>query len=190
MILMYDTGGRIQEILDLKLNDLALNQDTPCVYLHGKGNKIRVVPLMDKTIDHLKNYLKLFHPCTENTPNDTYLFYTVIKGKQGQIAPDTIALFLKKYAKMARPNCPDVPENIHAHMFRHSRAMHLYQSGIPLSYIKDFLGHVSATTTSIYASADTQMIRAALEKAEDNKTTVNPVWKGDEDMILKLCGLK
>ena len=71
--------------------------------------------------------------------------------------------------------------------------MHLYQSGIPLSYIKDFLGHVSATTTSIYASADTTMIRDALEKAAnygDGVSTETPVWEGEEDMILKLCGLK
>jgi integrase/recombinase XerD len=71
--------------------------------------------------------------------------------------------------------------------------MHLYQSGIPLSYIKDFLGHVSATTTSIYASADTTMIRDALEKAAklgDNSTAEVPLWEGNEDMILKLCGLK
>jgi|GEM_PF-1354872 len=75
---------------------------------------------------------------------------------------------------------------------RHSRAMHLYQSGIPLSYIKDFLGHVSSTTTSIYAYADTSMIKDALEKAasKGNATSELPIWEGDEDMILKLCGLR
>ncbi|MFP3043601.1 tyrosine-type recombinase/integrase [Treponema primitia] len=134
--------------------------------------------------------MKTFYPSIETAPNDANLFYTIIKGKQGQISPDTVALFLKKYTKMAKPECPDIPENIHAHMFRHSRAMHLYQSGIPLSYIKDFLGHVSVTTTSIYASADTQMIRDALEKVENTKNSVAPVWKGDENMILKLCGIK
>jgi len=56
MILMYDTGARIQEMLDLKLKDIYLEADTPCVYLTGKGNKTRAVPLMDKTILHLKEY--------------------------------------------------------------------------------------------------------------------------------------
>jgi integrase/recombinase XerD len=83
---------------------------------------------------------------------------------------------------------------MHAHLFRHTRAMHLYQSGIPLSYIKDFLGHVSVNTTDIYASPDTSMMRAALEKinkGNDEQTSkVVPVWQGDEEMILKLCGLK
>lgn len=69
----------------------------------------------------------------------------------------------------------------------------MYQSGVPLSYIKDFLGHVSVDTTSIYASADTTMIRDALEKAakmENSSYAETPVWEDNEDMILKLCGLK
>lgn len=192
MIVMYDTGGRIQEILDLKLRDICLELDIPCIYLTGKGNKVRAVPLMEKTVLHLKEYLKVFHPTyMENA--DAYLFYTVIKGQKGIMSPDNVSVFIKKYAEQARISCPEVPEKVHAHLFRHSRAMHLYQSGIPLSYIKDFLGHVSATTTSIYASADTTMLRDALEKAAklgDNSTAESPVWEDNEDMILKLCGLK
>jgi len=83
---------------------------------------------------------------------------------------------------------------MHAHLFRHTRAMHLYQAGIPLSYIKDFLGHVSINTTDIYASTDTSMMRAALEKIEkrdiEQASTVVPIWQDNEEMILKLCGLK
>ena len=77
--------------------------------------------------------------------------------------------------------------------FRHSRSTHLYQMGIPLSYIKDFLGHSSINTTSIYASTDITMMKSALEGASKKDATGNieiPVWQGDEDMILSLCGLK
>ncbi|WP_407272971.1 tyrosine-type recombinase/integrase [Radiobacillus sp. PE A8.2] len=192
MIAMYDTGGRIQEILNLKLRDICLELDIPCIYLNGKGNKVRAVPLMEKTVLHLKEYLKVFHPTYPKNTDDC-LFYTVIKGKKGAMSPDNVSIFIKKYANQARNFCPEVPERVHAHLFRHSRAMHLYQSGIPLSYIKDFLGHVNATTTSIYATADTTMIRDALEKAAklgDNSNAEVPVWEGNEDMILKLCGLK
>lgn len=192
IIVMYDTAGRIQEILDLKLSDIFLELDIPCIYLTGKGNKVRAVPLMEKTVLHLKEYLKVFHP-TYPKKTDDYLFYTVIKGNKGAMSPDNVSVFIKKYANQARISCPEVPERVHAHLFRHSRAMHLYQSGIPLSYIKDFLGHVSATTTSIYALADTTMIRDALEKAaklDENSTAEIPVWEDNEDMILKLCGLK
>lgn len=191
MILMYDTGGRIQEILDLKVKDFCLEFDTPLLYLTGKGNKVRAVPLMDKTIQHLVEYLRMFHPQYPQNGND-YLFYTVIRGRKQAMSPDNVSVFIKKYASQAKEHCPEIPDKAHAHLFRHSRAMHLYQSGIPLSYIKDFLGHVSATTTSIYASADTSMIKDALEKAasQGNATSELPIWEGDEDMILKLCGLR
>ena len=193
MILLYDTGARIQEILDLKLKDIHLNDQTPCIYLTGKGNKTRAVPLMDKTIAHLHEYMKIFHP-DGDLKNDQYLFYTLIKGLKGKMSDDNVSCFLKRYAESAHQVCSEVPLRMHAHLFRHTRAMHLYQAGIPLSYIKDFLGHVSVNTTDIYASTDTSMMRAALEKinkGDDEQTSkVVPVWQDNEEMILKLCGLK
>jgi integrase/recombinase XerD len=192
MILLYDTGARIQEILDLKLKDLHLNDTTPCIYLTGKGNKTRAVPLMDKTIAHLNEYLKIFHP-DGFRENDSYLFFTTIKGQTGKMSEDNVSCFLKRYAKLAHQGCSEVPLQMHAHLFRHTRAMHLYQSGIPLSYIKDFLGHVSVNTTDIYASTDTSMMRAALEKiskgGDKHTPKENPVWQDNEELILKLCGL-
>ena len=191
MILLYDTGARIQEILDLKLKDIHLNDQAPCIYLTGKGNKTRAVPIMDKTIAHLDKYMKNFHP---NSDNNQYLFYTKIKGQKGKMSDDNVSCFLKKYAKLASRVCSEIPPRMHAHLFRHTRAMHLYQAGIPLSYIKDFLGHVSVNTTDIYAFTDTSMMRVALEKVSkrNDETTIEeiPIWKENEDMILKLCGLK
>jgi site-specific recombinase XerD len=193
MILLYDTGARIQEILDLKLKDIHLNDQTPSIYLTGKGNKTRAVPLMDKTIAHLQEYMKTFHP-DGDLKNDQYLFYILIKGLIGKMSDDNVSYFLKRYAGSAHQVCSEVPLQMHAHLFRHTRAMHLYQAGIPLSYIKDFLGHVSINTTDIYASTDTSMMRAALEKIDkrDGKraSTVEPKWQDNEEMILKLCGLK
>jgi len=193
MILLYDTGARIQEILDLKLKDIHLNDQTPSIYLTGKGNKTRAVPLMDKTIAHLQEYMKTFHS-DGDLGNDQYLFYTLIKGLKGRMSEDNVSYFLKRYAASAHQVCSEVPLRMHAHLFRHTRAMHLYQAGIPLSYIKDFLGHVSINTTNIYASTDTSMMRAALEKIDkrDGKqaSTVEPIWQDNEEMILKLCGLK
>ncbi|MEL7568063.1 MAG: hypothetical protein AAGU27_24735 [Dehalobacterium sp.] len=63
---------------------------------------------------------------------------------------------------------------------------------MPLSYIKDFLGHSSVNTTSIYAQADVSMLKTALEKANSmaNNNHTKPAWQDDEEMLLKLCGLK
>lgn len=80
MIMLYDTGARIQELLDITVKDLNLEIETPCVYLHGKGNKVRCIPLMNKTIAHLNEYLKQFHPAATRDVNQ-YLFHTTIKGK-------------------------------------------------------------------------------------------------------------
>jgi integrase/recombinase XerD len=193
MILLYDTGARIQELLDLTLKDLHLNDPTPCLYLTGKGNKTRPVPLMDKTIEHLQAYLKAFHPAADQADNRP-LFYTLHHGQPGQMSADNVSRLLKRYATVAHQVCSEVPLRLHAHLFRHTRAMHLYKAGIPLSYIKDFLGHASINTTDIYAAADPSMLRAALEKLGTHETgqasAVAPVWQGNEDMILKLCGLK
>jgi site-specific recombinase XerD len=193
MIFLYDTGARIQEILDFKLKDIRLNDQTPCVYLTGKGNKTRAVPLMDKTIAHLHSYLKIFH-AKSDLNNDSYLFFTTIKGQIDKMSDDNVSCFLKRYAKSAHEICSEVPLQMHPHLFRHTRAMHLYQAGIPLSYIKDFLGHASVNTTDIYASTDTTMMKAALEKIKpkncDNSPQEQPVWQNNEEMILKLCGLK
>lgn len=193
MILLYDTGARIQEVLELRLKDIHLKDQTPCIYLTGKGNKTRAVPLMDKTIAHLHEYMKMFHP-DGFLKNDQYLFYTLVKGLKGKMSEDNVSCFLKRYAESAHQVCSEVPLRMHAHLFRHTRAMHLYQAGIPLSYIKDFLGHVSVNTTDIYASTDISMMRTALEKinkANNNQASkIVPVWKGNEEMILILCGLK
>jgi integrase/recombinase XerD len=193
MILLYDTGARIQELLDLKLKDLHLKDPTPCLYLNGKGNKTRPVPLMDKTIEHLQAYLNVFHPGADPA-NDRLLFYTLHTGQPGPMSADNVARFLRRYAQAAHQICADVPLRMHAHLFRHTRAMHLYQAGIPLSYIKDFLGHASINTTDIYAAADPAMLRAALEKIDTHDAgqapAAAPIWQHNEDMILKLCGLK
>ena len=162
----------------------------PSIYLTGKGGKMRVVPLLHKTIEHCVFYMNHYNP-QEKLHNEDYLFYTVIKGKVGKMSPDNVASFLKRYGEMAKQQCPEVPERVHPHLIRHTKAMHLYQLGMPLSYIKDFLGHVSINTTSIYAKADVSMLKAALEKAQPNSEhQPTPDWLDDEETLLKLCGLK
>jgi len=188
MIMLYDTGARIQELLDITVKDLNLEIETPCVYLHGKGNKLRCIPLMNKTIVHLKEYMKHFHPAATRDVKQ-YLFHTTIKGNTDRMSEDTVAWMLKKYGEAARLECPEVPESIHPHQIRHSRAQHLYQDGMPLSYIAEFLGHASTDTTNVYASADTSMMRDAIEKASNSENTEKPIWRENEAMISKLCGL-
>lgn len=191
LTLMYDTGARCQELIDLKIRDLSLTQTAPCAYLTGKGSKTRVVPLLPKTTQHLKKYLEKFHPAHNRRPTD-YLFYTY-NGSQKRMSEDTVAAFVKKYGISARQVCPSIPERVHPHMLRHTRAMHLYQDGVPLALISELLGHAQIETTKIYAYADTEMKRKAIQKANSfiPDSVPDPIWKtNNKEMIRKLAGLR
>lgn len=191
MILMYDTAARCSELLDMNVSDLRLEAKHPIAYLHGKGRKTRTVPLLSKTVQHCKHYLCKFHP-TEDGRSETPLFYTVIHGTRQKMSPDTVAAFFAKYGNMAKSVCPEVPKHVHPHMMRHTRAMHLYQSGMPLVLLSQYLGHAQVETTMIYARADTEMKRAAIQKADavrKNKPVPDEIWADNEEMILKLSGL-
>lgn len=193
MILIYDTGARVREILNLQVKDFDAESKTPCVHLTGKGNKKRIVPVMAKTIEHFRNYVSLYHP--GDAPKERYLFYTIRNGILQPMSDDNVSRFMKKYGKAAKEICPEVPENLHPHLFRHSRSIHLYRSGMPLALLSEWLGHAQMETTMIYAYADTEMKRDAIQKATGNHNPLMnsnhvPIWKGDEQIIRKLYGLK
>lgn len=122
MILLYDTGARVQEMLDMKLHDFRYGK-TPTVTLHGKGGKIRTVPLMAKTVEHLRQYLNFFHP--EPQDSGQYLFYSEIHGRRKPLSDRRIRYFLNDYGVKSQDACAEVPQKVHPHLFRHSRAMHL-----------------------------------------------------------------
>ncbi len=190
MVLMYDTAARCGELLNMRIKDLKLNCKHPIAYLHGKGGKTRTVPLLDKTFLHCKRYLKKFHP-NESSGSEEYLFYTVSHKQHNQMSHNTVAYFLKKYAEAAALECTEMPEEIRPHMIRHTRAMHLYQHNMPLNMIMEYLGHANIETTRIYAYADTEMKRAALQKIESDSSANDiqaGIWEDDEDMIRKLLG--
>jgi site-specific recombinase XerD len=192
MVLMYDSAARNSELLNLKIGDFAYGSNTPCVYLHGKGNKIRAVPLMKKTVDHFHRYKEIYHM---NSNSDQYMFYTTRKGMKQQMSDDNVARFIKTYGTMAKQQCSEVPDRIHPHMFRRTRAMHLYRSGMPLTLLSEWLGHEDPETSLIYSYADTEMKRRAIEKATGGDdplvTEQTPaMWDGNDEMIRKLYGLR
>lgn len=191
MILMYDTAGRNQEVLNLKVSDIRVSTKDSHAVLTGKGNKLRIVPLMQRTIDHYNNYIRLFH---DEKVTDEFLFYVIQKEKRQAMSADNVEKFMKRYGETARDKCNKVPEGVHPHMFRHSRSMHLYRGGMPLALLSEWLGHAQLETTKIYANADTQMKREAIEKATNS---LNPLtqeqkvtsWQNDEELIKRLYGL-
>ena len=191
MILMYDAAARCGELTGLRVRDLRLDTAHPVVYLHGKGDKTRIVPLLARTAEHCRQHLRRRHG-DEPAGSDAFMFFTTIHGQRQPVSADTVAAFLNAYGISARATCPEMPKRVHPHMLRHTRAMHLYRQGLPLALLADYLGHASIESTRIYAYADTEMKRIAIEKADPlhNQTPQpQPIWAGDEDMILKLSGL-
>ena len=191
LTVMYDTAARCQEMVDLKIGNLVLNTKSPCIYLVGKGDKTRVVPLMPKTVLHLKHYLEKFHPAHARKKED-FLFFTVSHGERHRMSEDNVAAFVKKYGEMAKSISTGIPERVCPHMLRHSRAMHWYQDGMPLTLLSDILGHAQLETTKIYAYADTTMKREAIQKANrgTSYSISEAIWKNDQEVLKKLTGLK
>lgn len=188
ILLIFDAAARIQETLDLTAADIDTTVGHGRVTLTGKGRKTRTVPIMDKTGRHLNQYLEAFHPGTP-APGAP-VFFTVHGGQRQQMSQDNISYLLNKHAATARESCPEIPARVHAHQLRHARAMQMLRAGVPLPHIKEFLGHANIATTNIYASADNQMVREALQKAASTTPEPAPTWVGDNDLILQLAGLK
>ena len=188
MILMYDLAARDAEMLAMNLADIDTKRLT--VDLLGKGSKPRRLPITSETAQHFGRYAAVFHPSPEPT---TPMFYTMRNHRPTRMSDDNVARFIRQHATTAKARCPDVPTRVHPHMLRHSRAMHLYRAGMPLALLTEWLGHADPETTLIYAHADTEMKRHALEKA--NSATTHsplpaPLWHDREDIIQRLCGLK
>lgn len=162
MVLGYDAGLRVSELIGLTLSSLHLDAEVPYVTILGKGTKYRNVPLMGKTIEHLTAYLREFHTIQKM---DMPLFYAATHGVRHPLSDDTMQNLLKKYADISR-NTIKMPKEIHFHMLRKTRAMDLYQAGCPLSYIQQLLGHENISTTSgFYAFATLKTLADAIEKA-------------------------
>ena len=188
--LLYDSGCRNDEILSMSYGDFSIHKDGSAdVKIIGKGRKYRVTPISCDVTEIFNQYAEAFHP--ERAPQRS-LFYTTHGTAATKMSSDNTARILQKYEDLAQREDLDIP-HLHPHLFRHSRAMHLYQAGVPLSIVAEWLGHSHLETTLIYAYADTEMKRKALEKVQfaNSSVFVDEVfkYKNDEEALKKLYGL-
>ena len=182
---LYDTGARVQELFDLRVRDVRLDPP-PVLSLTGKGRKTRHVPIMSNTEAVLRQYIAE-NRLLQNGAQDRPLF---CNRQHRKMTREGVAFILDKYVARARAVSSAIPDKVTPHVLRHTKAMHLLQAGVNLIYIRDLLGHVDIATTEVYARADTELKRKALEQAYPNMVAEGlPQWNQDEDLISWLTTL-
>lgn len=183
-ILMYNTAIRINETLSIKLQDLHLDVEKPYISIIGKGNKLRSLYLLPKTVKYLKKYIEENHD--ENSNSNNYLFYSKIKGKQTKLTQASVEKQLKKWAQKANEKCKEVPIGLHPHQLRHVAASHWLEDGMNVVQISYLLGHEQLQTTMIYLEVTTAQKAKALETIDDNTNQVKK-WKKHITKLSDLC---
>jgi len=183
---LYDSGARVQELIDMNVCDVIL-QEPAIIILTGKGNKTRRVPIMKNTVTLLQRYISE-NNLDQASRNEEPLF---TNNQHHKLTKEGVSFIISKYVALARQKSMIVPEKVKAHMLRHSKAMHLLQAGVNLIYIRDFLGHVDIKTTEIYARADTETKRKAVENLYPDLIDSNlPDWNKDKTLLTWLSKLK
>jgi len=178
--LMYDTAARVQEVIDLTPAMVRLEQPY-IIKLIGKGQKARIVPLMESQLRILRQYMEKRNLLEPNANQ-----YPLFSNKRHEkLTRAGVGYILDKYIQMARERNPSlIPERFSCHCLRHSKSMHMLQAGVNLVYIRDILGHCSIQTTEVYARADSKQKREAIEKAYSEVVPKEqPQWQTNRNLL-------
>jgi site-specific recombinase XerD len=177
--LLYTTGLRVSELINIRVKDLSLHPPQTLL-VHGKGQKSRYVPLMGNIIPFIQKYLAK-EKLDRQQKLDEWLFKNHMNTK---FTRQGINYLFSKYAKSAREINPEViPNDFSPHKMRHTTAMGLVDSGVDLIYIRDLLGHVSVKTTELYGKADVRRKREAIEAASKEIVPVEDAeWDNNTDL--------
>jgi integrase/recombinase XerD len=176
---MFNTGARVGEVVGLQARDLFL--DPPAsVCLRGKGSKERSCPLWTETARALRLHL-------EECRIALHEGRSVFLNHRGQpLTRFGVRLILQKQIRSTALRVASLRrKRLHPHSMRHSTAVHLLRSGVDLSTIANWLGHVSITTTNRYLTLDLETKRKALDKTKPvNPRGRRPVsWRSDRNLI-------
>ncbi len=173
---LYETGARVSEFINIKLGDLDLGESASII-LYGKGNKTRVVPISQELVKVINKYFKEIYI---NYGGD-YLFYSNYKRKFSRSSINKIINGFVNILKEKYPNY--FKGNYFPHSFRHTKATHLYNNGTPLMYVKDFLGHSTISSTEIYATPDSKKQRDEILKNSESINVKNKYTTKKQDSL-------
>ena len=153
IIILYYTGIRRQELIDLKIN--AVDFHTKTIKVLGKRNKERMIPLLPGAVVALSEYLSHKKQLNKTVPDYFFCLPTGIKLNQGFVYQTVNYYFSKVSTKVKKS----------PHMLRHSFATHLLNNGADLNAVKDLLGHESVAATQVYTHSSTKRIQEIYAKA-------------------------
>lgn len=169
LVLLYDTAARETEIINLKLEDINIGMKS--IKITGKGNKIRIVPIMEQTKNLLVEYLR-------NNNSKKYL----LENKERIYNERFIRDIINKYTK-------GINKKITPHTFRRTRAIHLLDKGVNIVYIQELLGHSSLLTTQEYIRSITKSKFEAIKSVTPKLVDELPDWNDDQDLLSQLLNL-
>ncbi len=175
--ILYDTGARMQELLDLTPRDFHL-ESPPFVCVRGKGRRERLCPLLPQSARLVRQCLS----AQGRQLNEQQPFLQ--NGRGDRLGRHGARYILLKYLRRATRTMPTLARvGISPHTMRHTKAMHLLQSGVPLVMVKDFLGHADMKSTEVYVQADLEMKRKALDAANGPQATQAPTPRLSSSLI-------
>lgn len=183
MLFLYNTGARVQEAADLRVDNLDLGEH-PLMRLHGKGDKWRTCPLWHQTAALLDSLLKSLEPLpTPTTP--------IFSAHGRALTRFGIYKIVRRHG--ARLDDLRTARRISPHIFRHSAAVHLLEAGVEINVIRGWLGHADLTTTNRYAEINTKAKLAALRASDPPGSSegyrTKPIWRSDESLLKWLASL-
>lgn len=158
LALMFNTGARVQEVLDLCVRDVRFDPPQQ-VRLTGKGNKVRVCPIWPRTAELLRE-LAQCRGAAGDAP-DSSLF---VNQRGDPLSRFGVRYLLRKYAKLSGVTAAQSNAVPHPHVLRHTTAVHFLKAGVDFATISQWLGHASLSTTMRYARSDLDLKRQALSQ--------------------------
>ncbi len=191
LLLLYNTGARVSEIVGLKLGDLRLDGGAQ-IHLLGKSNKHRSCPLWPETVAALQVYLEY------RSPRETGIECLFLNANGAPISRFGIRYVTNKYKVAAQNQCPSIKtKKVSPHTIRHTTAMHLLRSGNDINMVSYWLGHADINTTHIYLEIDMEMKRRMIEKASAPAMKKETPWHKPDIMAWldnltkehQLCGV-
>jgi integrase/recombinase XerD len=154
---LYATGVRVTELVSLDIPDIALESDPVTVRCVGKGDRERILPLHQRPVEELRQYIFHVRPRLVRNRRETALF---VNRRGERLTRQGFWLILKNYAREAQ-----LDKAITPHTLRHTYATHMLSGGMPLRHVQDALGHASISTTQIYTHLTDEQKRHQYDKA-------------------------